>query len=139
MEEEFAVVLRDACKRSADEARDQARRDFEQQAKLFSVEVQPYYEVTEVSQYFKTEYEARTGYQYQLRVNEIPAFQPHVIIESTERRKKSKDENIDRVASRAAAIALDLAQGAISNLLGGASSFVKLGKLVQRLPGKVTG
>jgi hypothetical protein len=50
---EFAERLRIECRRAADEAREQARMQFAQQQKLFSVEVRPYYEVNEVGTYCK--------------------------------------------------------------------------------------
>lgn len=131
MESEFDDRLRNERKRAAEEAREQARIQFEQQQKLFSVEVRPFYEVVEVSRYLKTSLEERVGYQYQLLVNGIPAFQPHLIIESTERRARTKDENVDKLATKA----LQAAQGAIETYLGGAGAFVKLGKVIKRLPG----
>ena len=101
---------------------------FEQQQKLFSVEVRPYFEVNEVGNYFKTKYEKRVGYQYQLLVNGIPALQPHIITESKEMVEKTKDENIDKVANQALQAAQQVAQGVIDTYLGGAGTFVKLGK-----------
>jgi hypothetical protein len=134
-ESEFEERLRKECKRAADEAREQARMQFEQQQKLFSVEVRPYFEITEVGTYFKTKYEKRVGYQYQLLVNGIPALQPHVITESKEVVEKTKDENIDKIASQALQAAQLAAQGAIDTYLGGAGTFVRLGKVMRRLPG----
>lgn len=134
-ESEFEERLRRECKRSADEAREQARMQFEQQQKLFSVEVRPYFEICEVGTYFKTKFEKRVGYQYQLLVNGIPALQPHVITESKEVVEKTKDETIDKLANQALQAAQQLAQGAIDTYLGGAGTFVKLGKAIKRLPG----
>ena len=134
-ESEFEDRLRKECKQAADEARDQARMQFEQQQKLFSVEVRPYFEINEVGTYFKTKYEKRVGYQYQLLVNGIPALQPHVITESKEVVEKTKDENIDKLANQALQAAQQVAQGAIDTYLGGAGTFVKLGKVIRRLPG----
>jgi hypothetical protein len=135
MESEFEARIRKECKRAADEAREQARMLFEQQQKLFSVVVHPYLEVNEVGTYFKTKYEKRIGYQYQLLVNGMPAFQPHVITESKEVVEKSKDENINKIAGQALQAAQLAAQGVIDTYLGGAGTFVKLGKAIKRLPG----
>jgi hypothetical protein len=88
-----------------------------------------------VTTYFKSKYEKRIGYQYQLLVNGIPAFQPHVITESTELVVTTKDENIDKVAGQALQAAQQVAQAAIDTYLGGAGTFVKLGKVIRRLPG----
>jgi hypothetical protein len=134
-ESEFEERLRKECRRAADEARDQVRMQFEQQQKLFSVEVRPYFEISEVGTYFKTKYEKRVGYQYQLLVNGIPALQPHVITESKEVVEKTKDENIEKLANQALQAAQQVAQGAIDTYLGGAGTFVKLGKAIRRLPG----
>jgi hypothetical protein len=134
-ESEFNDRLRNECKRVADDAREQARMQFEQQQKLFSVEVRPYFEINEVGNYFKTKYEKRVGYQYQLLVNGIPALQPHVITESKEVVEKTKDENIDKLANQALQAAQQVAQGVIDTYLGGSGTFVKLGKVIRRLPG----
>jgi hypothetical protein len=134
-QKEFDETLRSECKRVADDARDQARMQFEQQQKLFSVKVSPYVEVKEVGTYLTSKYERQIGYQYQLLVNGIPAFKPHVIVESTEFIAKTKDENIEKLADRAAQVAQQAAQGAIETFLGGAGAFVKLGKVIRRLPG----
>jgi len=134
-ESEFNDRLRNECKRVADDAREQARLQFEQQQKLFSVEVRPYFEINEVGTYFKTKYEKRVGYQYQLLVNGIPALQPHVITESKEVVEKTKDENIDKLANQALQAAQQVAQGVIDTYLGGPGTFVKLGKVIRRLPG----
>lgn len=134
-QKEFDENLRKECRRAAEEAREQARMQFEQQQKLFSVEVRPYFEINEVGTYFRTKYEKRIGYQYQLLVNGIPAFQPHVITESTELVVTTKDENIDKVAGQALKAAQQVAQVAIDTYLGGAGTFVKLGQVIKRLPG----
>ena len=134
-ESEFDERLRQECKRAAEEAREQARRLFEQQQKLFSVVVHPYFELNDVGTYFKTKYEKRVGYQYQLHVNGIPALQPHVIIESTEIVVMTKDENINKLVDQARKAAQVVAEAAINTYLGGARTFVKLGEAIRRLPG----
>lgn len=79
--------------------KEQARRDFEVQASVFSVAVRPYVRVVNDDGYFSSNYESQAGYQYQLLINGIPAFQPHIIVESMECTKNFNDENLTELLS----------------------------------------
>ena len=130
---EHQKQLATARREAADEARRKAREDFEFQAKLFTVEVRPFVQITEDTEYFKKVYDIQQGYQYQLYVNKIPAFQPHVIIESTERRKEVNEKNIKELVAQAA----QLAQAALENSLGSVGKFGRVAEaVVRRLPRK---
>jgi hypothetical protein len=94
--------------------KEQARREFETQASLFAVAVRPYVKVISDDGYFSNSYESQAGYQYQLLINGIPAFQPHIILESIESTKTFNDENLKeliQLATRAAETAIALYAG----------------------------
>jgi hypothetical protein len=61
-----------------------AKMEHEAQVKAFGVEIRPYVKIEKDSGVFRDEHKSYTGYQYQLLVNGIPAFQPHVVIEHSE-------------------------------------------------------
>jgi len=127
LQAEFANKLISEREVSASEARDKLRAEYELQNKLFSVQISPFVRVTDVKELFSTKHEAEAGYQYQLLVNGIPAFQPHVIIERTETRKEVNEENIRELAGAAK----QFANSAISMYLGGApGQFAKLAPAV---------
>ena len=110
------------------ETRERTRAEFEQQVKLFDVSVRPYLKVDNVKGLFKDEEVIEAGYQYQLLVNGIPAFQPSVIIEETRRSAKVNEENINallQVAERTAKAAAEL-------YLGAGASAAKLGPAIIR-------
>ncbi|WP_314436693.1 hypothetical protein [Massilia timonae] len=91
--------------------KEQARRDVEEQASLFSVAVRPYVRVVNDDGYFSSNYESQAGYQYQLLINGIPAFQPHIIVESVECTKTFNDENLKellQLATNAAETAINM-------------------------------
>lgn len=126
----WAERLQEGRKQSYQEGYDHARAEAELQSKLFDVKISPYVEVAAAKGMFRSQEEVRAGYQYQLLVNGIPAFQPHVIIERREVSSKANEENIKAMVNFAA----DAAKGAISLYLGGGSRFVKLGApIVKRL------
>jgi hypothetical protein len=108
--------------------RERTRAEFELQAKLFDVSVRPYLNVDKVEGFFKDEDVIEAGYQYQLLVNGIPAFQPSVIIEERRRSSKVNEENVKallQVAERAAKAAAEL-------YLGAGASAARLGPAIIR-------
>lgn len=112
----------------ARDTREKVRAEFEQQAKLFDVSVRPHLKVDTIKGMLKDEEVIEAGYQYQLLVNGIPAFQPSVIIEETRRTSKVNEENIKAlldVAERAAKTAAEL-------YLGAGASAAKLGPAIIR-------
>ena len=112
----------------ARDTRERTRAEFELQAKLFDVNVRPYLKVDKVKGLLKDEEVIEAGYQYQLLVNGIPAFQPSVIIEETRRSSKVNEENLNallQVAERAAKTAVEL-------YLGAGASAAKLGPAIIR-------
>lgn len=104
------------------EAKNRLRAEYELQTKLFSIKISPYVQLLTDNGIFKNTHEAKLGYQYQLLVNGIPAFQPHVFVESHE-----KIEQIDQqVRDRLLATAQMCAEAAVTTYLGASSQFAKL-------------
>ncbi len=117
--------------RALTEAQDKIRAEYELQTKLFSVKISPYVSIVEEGGLLRKSYETRAGYQYQLLVNGIPAFSPHVVSEHTEVKKEVNPEverMLLRTAERAANAAIDL-------YLGGSTQFAKLTEpILKRMP-----
>lgn len=104
--------------RAAVEARTSALAEFELQNKLFSVTIKPYVSVEKINGYIWDEYKSETGYQYQLLINGIPAFQPHVVIESSEKLKEVNEEKMKVLLE----CALGAAKSAAELYMGGSAS-----------------
>jgi hypothetical protein len=119
---EFTVRLQAEKEQAATEARDKQRAEQELQAKLFSVKISPYVQLLTDNRIFKNTHEGRVGYQYQLLINGIPAFQPHVVIERHE-----KIEQVDQaIKNTLLSIAQNCAEAAVSTYLGASPKFAKL-------------
>jgi hypothetical protein len=113
------------------EAREKARKDYELQAKLFTVKISPFVSVKENKGFINHNFETVTGYQYQLLVNGIPAFAPHVMAEQTETRKEFNPE-VERALLDTAK---KLADSAIDIYLAGSTQFAKIAApVLKRLP-----
>ena len=119
---EFAVRLLTEKEQAASEARDRQRAEHELQAKLFSIKISPYVQLITDNGVFKNTHEGKIGYQYQLLVNGIPAFQPHVVIERHEK-VAQVDQSIKQTLL---AIAQNCAEAAVSTYLGASPQFAKL-------------
>lgn len=131
-EQQVSYATRLAAEREqvARETREKTRAELEMQAKLFDVSVRPYVKTDKVKGFLKDDELIEAGYQYQLLVNGIPAFQPSVVIEETLRSSKVNEENVKallQVAERAARTAAEL-------YLGAGAAAAKLGPaIVKRL------
>lgn len=119
---EFAAKIIEERRVAASEAREQLRVEYELQSKLFSVQISPLVRVLEDKGLFSSEFKTEIGYQYQLLINGIPAFQPHLFIERTETRKEINEERINELTK----IAKQIAEGAIDMYLGSNGQFAKL-------------
>lgn len=132
LQQEYSEKLNIERERAANEARERLRAEYELQTKLFSVQISPLVRITETKNFFNSEYMSEVGYQYQLLVNGIPAFQPHIIVERSENRKEVNEENIKQLMSSARQIA----EGAIDMYLGANGQFAKLASpVIKRLKG----
>lgn len=122
-QEAFARRLAAEREQVASDTREKTRAELELQAKLFDVSVRPYLKVDTVKGMFKDEEVIDAGYQYQLLVNGIPAFQPSIVIEESRRSSKVNEDNVNallQVAERAAKAAAEfyLGTGAAAAKLG---------------------
>lgn len=131
---EFSAKLASEVDTAVSEARKRLTAEYELQTKLFTVQISPFVRISENKGLFSSESEVETGYQYQLLVNGIPAFQPHSIVERSEVRKIVNEENVRELVS----MAKDFASGAIETYLGaGGGKFAKLASvIVKKLPKK---
>ncbi len=89
----------------------------EEKAKIFSVMVSPYIGQREISSFFKKSFQLKIGYQYQLLVNGIPCFDPHVVIEQSMEQDQVDFERIERLA-------INLARAAIAQRAGPAAGAI---------------
>jgi hypothetical protein len=130
LQSDFVSKIQLEREKAASEARDRLRAEYELQSKLFSVQISPLVRVTENKGLFSAEYQSEVGYQYQLLINGIPAFQPHVIVERSEVRKEVNEENVKELIKSARQIA----EGAIDLYLGANGQFAKLAlPIIKRL------
>ncbi len=132
LQADFAENLRAEREKAAAEARERLSAEYELQSKLFSVQISPLVRITENKGMFSSKYQSEVGYQYQLLINGIPAFQPHIIVERSETRKEVNEENLKELLKSAKQIA----EGAIDIYLGANGQFAKLAlPVVKRLKG----
>lgn len=123
LKSEFSSKLASEVDTAVTDARKRLTADYELQTKLFTVRISPLVRISENKGLFSSESEVETGYQYQLLVNGIPAFQPHSIVEHSETRKEVNEENVKELLT----IAKDYASSAINTYLGaGGGQFAKL-------------
>lgn len=115
--EVIANYCQDAQKKLEEEyarGKRQGELDSEEKAKAFAVIVRPYVSQTKEGSFFKS-YNLEIGYQYQLLVNGIPCFEPHVVIEQRTEEKEMNTELIEKVTE----IAVNTAKKAVSNTPAG--------------------
>lgn len=123
LKSEFSAKLATEVDTAVVEARKRLTAEYELQNKLFTVQISPFVRISDNKSFFSSESEVETGYQYQLLVNGIPAFQPHSIVERSEVRKEVNEENVKELVS----LAKDFASTAIDTYLGaGGGKFAKL-------------
>lgn len=106
-----------------------AKMEHEAQVKAFSVEIRPYVRIEKDEGIIWSDHKSYTGYQYQLLVNGIPAFQPHVVVEHTNEFKAVDKDTINellKLAHKAADIA------ATSYLGGSPTGALKIGQEIVR-------
>jgi hypothetical protein len=108
-----------------------AKAEHENQVKAFGVEIRPYVRIERDVGVIWDSHKSLTGYQYQLLVNGIPAFQPHVVVEHSEEHKEVEKEMIAELVK----LAHKAADAAVKVYLGGASpgALVKGAEIVQHL------
>jgi hypothetical protein len=83
----------------------------EEKAKIFSVTVRPYIEERHNSGFFSKRHIFGVGYQYQLLVNGIPCFEPHVVLEQILEERQVDSDRIERLAKELTRAAVALKAG----------------------------
>lgn len=111
--EELAQREAEAEKRG----RSMAKLEHEAQVKAFGVEIRPYVKIEKDIGVIWDNHKSHTGYQYQLLVNGIPAFQPHVVVEHSEEIRQVDKEMVAELVK----LAQKGAETAAKVYLGGAS------------------
>jgi len=119
---EFAQQLGKERESAASDARNKLRAEYELQTKLFTVKICPYLRIAEDKSLFNKKHELISGYQYQLLINGIPAFSPHVVPERIEIHSEINPQ-LERTLL---GIAEKAADAAINLYLGGNIQFAKL-------------
>ncbi|PKQ38410.1 MAG: hypothetical protein CVT59_04110 [Actinobacteria bacterium HGW-Actinobacteria-1] len=104
------------------ETREVERAEFERLVNSFSVKVSPYAKVSKTGSRWRRQVQRESGYQYQLFVNGVPAFAPHVEITQSDHETEIDEESLLRLASQATEVA---AQG-----FGAVSQFVQIARPV---------
>jgi hypothetical protein len=79
LESDHRSALVEERQSAAEDARNQLRVEIATQTKLFSVAIFPYVMIETDKGLIWDDHKAIAGYQYQLLVNGIPAFEPHVV------------------------------------------------------------
>jgi|SRR5690554_2332569 len=105
-------------KEAAEKAYKIAKAEIETQTKAFSVEIRPYVKIEKDDGLIWDNHKSYTGYQYQLLVNGIPAFQPHVVIEHSEEISKVDKEMVNQLVQAAIKAADNAAQVYLSGATG---------------------
>jgi hypothetical protein len=101
---------------AASDASTRTRDEMEQQVKLFSIKISPYAKIIKDTGLIYNSHQAEVGYQYQLLVNGIPAFAPHLIIENKEDLREINEARVEALTQKA----VELAKFATETYLSGA-------------------
>lgn len=94
---------------AAGDARSQLRAEIATQTKMFSVAIFPHVKIESSKGLIWNDHRASAGYQYQLLVNGIPAFEPHVV--------KIQETAIKEVNEAAKKMLLDVADKAVTSAI----------------------
>lgn len=129
LKREMLAVQESQVKQAVEDARSSQREEFESQLKSFTVSISPWVEIRELGTAVFKRYRQRSGYQYQLLVNGIPAFEPHVMTLHDETRQSVDEDALLATATQAADLVL--------KTYSGVSKIFKMATpVVRRLSGK---
>ncbi len=110
--------------------KNQMENDFiKKQAEIeqqFCVLVRPYVEIETEKGIIYDTHKSSSGYQYQLMVNGIPVFQPHIIIEKTEEIKEVNEQRVEKLLFMAEQLANEAINAQLPN--GKAKALLNIGK-----------
>lgn len=119
---ELKTRLREAEDRGYEEGKRQAELRADEKSKAFSVAVRPYIKRVKNDGFIKKGNSLQVGYQYQLQINGIPCFDPHVVIEQQYEEREVNQEVIERMTK----LALEAARTAVAIQAGPAGAFIPI-------------
>jgi hypothetical protein len=100
----------------------QAELRADEKGKAFSVIVRPFIRKIRDDSFLKKMNRLEIGYQYQLQINGIPCFAPHVVIEQHYEEKEVNQEVIERMTR----FAIEAARVAVAIQAGPAGAFIPI-------------
>lgn len=112
---QYEDIIRSERDKSANEAREKCRAEYELQSKLFNISIKPYIRISTENSFWKKRHNSKIGYQFQLLVNGIPAFQPHIVIENENLHEEVNDKMIELLINNARKLAESAIQAYIGN------------------------
>lgn len=118
--DELKTKVREAENRGYEDGKRQAELRADEKAKAFSVIVRPFIRKSRDDGFIKKMNRLEVGYQYQLQINGIPCFEPHVVIVRRYEEKEVNQEVIERMTR----LALEAAQGAVKIQAVSAGAFI---------------
>lgn len=119
---ELKIKVREAEDRGYEEGKRQAELRADEKSKAFSVTVRPYIKKLKDDGFLKKMNRLQVGYQYQLQINGIPCFDPHVVIEQHYEEREVNQEVIERMTK----LALEAARTAVAIQAGPAGAFIPI-------------
>ena len=112
-------------------ARELERLEWENRAKAFTVQVSPFVRVTEDKNILTTSLIIESGFEHQLMVHGVPAFEPHQTVSNREVHR-GQSEHIDALIGAA----IDAANVIVKAKIAPMGSLVTLGSPIKKLVGK---
>lgn len=119
---EMKLKVREAEDRGYEDGKRKAELRADEKAKAFSVIVRPFIRKIRDDGFFKKLSRLEVGYQYQLQINGIPCFDPHVVIEQHYEEKEVNQEVIEKMTR----LALEAAKTAVAIQAGPAGAFIPI-------------
>ena len=119
---EIKAKVRETEARAYEDGKRQAELRADEKGKAFSVIVRPFIRKIRDDGFLKKMNRLEIGYQYQLQINGIPCFAPHVVIEQHYEEKEVNQEVIDRMTR----LAIEAAKVAVAIQAGPAGAFIPI-------------
>ena len=113
---------------------DNVHQELEARTKAFSVQVSPFVRASDVGNLISQETKIVSGYNYQLMIHGMPAFNPHECI-LEEKTVKRNSEQLNRLTDEA----ITLLAKNVEQIFSPAGTIVKIVAPVKKLLGKSTG
>lgn len=119
---EIKAKVREAEDQAYEDGKRQAELRADEKSKAFSVIVRPFIRKIKDDGFFKKMKKLEIGYQYQLQINGIPCFDPHVVIEQHYEEREVNQEVIERMTR----LALAAAKTAVAIQAGPAGALIPI-------------